>query len=259
MFSYRTRSQPFIWGHRGVPSEAVENTLVSFARVKGHGLDGFEFDVQFSRDGVPFVFHDDTLTRLAGIERLAVDLSWSELAQLVLRDPARPKLPPAHLSSLQQVLENVPEGLMINLELKANPVVTRAQLALVWDLVEQNHLGPRTLVSSFYHQFLVQLAQIARSVNLAALWVQGPSESAVRQLASLTRVMHIPWQPSRAESVRYLHGLGCEVGVWGVAGVEDLRQCYAAAVDAIFIDDPTWLAALQAETGAHTQRNEAQQ
>lgn len=245
MFSYSARPRPFVWGHRGVPSEAVENTLASFARVKSHGLDGFEFDVQFSADGVPFVFHDDTLARLAGVKRAAVDLRWQELEQLVLTDPKRPELPPGQLASLQEVLQNVPDALMINLELKANRRVTPSQLALVWDLLEQYHLTSRTLISSFDHEFLTRLAKLAPSVNLAALWVQVPSESAVRQMASLTQVMHIPWQPDSSESVSFLHGRGCEVGVWGVSGPVDLRQCHEAGVDAIFIDDPTWLASLR--------------
>jgi glycerophosphoryl diester phosphodiesterase len=259
MFTYSTGPKPFIWGHRGVPSEAVENTLASFALAKTYELNGFEFDVQFSRDGVPFVFHDDTLARLAGIEQTATDLAWSELAPLVLKDPARPTLPAAHLASLQEVLEHVPEQLMINLELKANPGVTRAQLQFVWDLLEQYHLTGRTVVSSFYHEFLEELAEIAHSVNLAALWVQVPSESAVRQMARLTRIMHIPWQLIRADAVQNLHGQGCEVGVWGIAGVEDLHQCYAQAVDAIFIDDPTWLRALPIDSQTRRSTNGGQQ
>ncbi|PSR22373.1 MAG: hypothetical protein C7B45_07090 [Sulfobacillus acidophilus] len=258
MFSYGRRPQPFIWGHRGVPSEAVENTVASFARARAYALDGVEFDVQFSRDGVPFVFHDDLLTRLAGIEKAAIDLSWSELAQLVLRDPDRPHLPAAHLSTLEEVLQTMPADLMMNLELKANPGMTQVQLELVWELLQGYQLTRRTVVSSFYHEFLVKMARIGEAANLAALWVQVPSESALREIMPITPIMHIPWQVSRADTVPYLHGLGCEVGVWGITSVEDLQQCYAQAVDAIFIDDPTWLHALPRGSRQYQSRNEGQ-
>src|SRR3546814_14506883 len=56
------RAQPF--AHRGLHGNGVvENSRTAFdAAIRvGHGM---ECDVQVSSDGVPFVFHDDTLDRL---------------------------------------------------------------------------------------------------------------------------------------------------------------------------------------------------
>lgn len=52
--------------HRGASAEYPENTIVAFQRALTLGVAGLELDVQVTRDGVPVVFHDATLHRLAG-------------------------------------------------------------------------------------------------------------------------------------------------------------------------------------------------
>lgn len=55
-----------LWAHRGShgPGGPLENTLPAFERALAEGADGVELDVHPSRDGVPRVFHDETLERL---------------------------------------------------------------------------------------------------------------------------------------------------------------------------------------------------
>ena len=62
------RSLPLAWpplkiGHRGAAGEAPENTLISFELAWRQGVDGIEFDVHLSSDGVPIVIHDRRLER----------------------------------------------------------------------------------------------------------------------------------------------------------------------------------------------------
>jgi glycerophosphoryl diester phosphodiesterase len=53
-------------GHRGASAEAPENTLAAFRRAAELGVDGFEFDVRVTADGVAVVIHDPTLDRTTG-------------------------------------------------------------------------------------------------------------------------------------------------------------------------------------------------
>ncbi len=52
--------------HRGAcdSQSAVENTLAAFDRAQTHGVWGIEFDVQWTKDLVPVVFHDSDCRRL---------------------------------------------------------------------------------------------------------------------------------------------------------------------------------------------------
>src|SRR5579862_4654549 len=73
---------PLVIAHRGASSEAPENTLRAFTRALELGVDGIELDVQVTRDGVPVVFHDFTLTRLTGTRGRLADRTWAELQKL---------------------------------------------------------------------------------------------------------------------------------------------------------------------------------
>src|SRR6185369_16925632 len=70
---------PLIIGHRGASAVALENTIAAFEAAIAAGADGIEFDVRLSRDGVPVIIHDDTLSRTHGVRRRVVDLTAAEL------------------------------------------------------------------------------------------------------------------------------------------------------------------------------------
>lgn len=63
--------------HRGMHRHA-ENTLPALAAA-ARWMDGFECDIRFSRDGVPVVCHDETLTRTHGEQVLVSALSAADL------------------------------------------------------------------------------------------------------------------------------------------------------------------------------------
>ena len=49
-----------ILAHRGASGTATENTIAAFKKALIDGCDGFEFDVQQTKDGKIVVFHDWT-------------------------------------------------------------------------------------------------------------------------------------------------------------------------------------------------------
>ncbi|NLA53052.1 MAG: hypothetical protein GX858_01650 [Clostridiales bacterium] len=57
---------PLIVGHRGMPSEYVENTLMSVKGAADAGADVIENDIYLSRDNELFINHDSSLKRLYG-------------------------------------------------------------------------------------------------------------------------------------------------------------------------------------------------
>ena len=74
---------PLIIAHRGASAHAPENTLASFRKAVEVGADGIELDVRLSKDGVPVVIHDATLTRTGGINNRVADLTAEQLSRVV--------------------------------------------------------------------------------------------------------------------------------------------------------------------------------
>ena|SRR5690348_811872 len=73
---------PTLVAHRGYPSKYPENTLLGIQAAVHAGARWFECDVQCSKDLVPFLCHDDSLKRTAGLDRTIMDLSTAELAEV---------------------------------------------------------------------------------------------------------------------------------------------------------------------------------
>ena len=68
--------------HRGASRDCPENTLAAFDEALRQGCDGIEMDLQLSRDGVPVIYHDRTLTRAGGGRHRVVSRDLAELRTL---------------------------------------------------------------------------------------------------------------------------------------------------------------------------------
>jgi glycerophosphoryl diester phosphodiesterase len=75
--------RPLVLAHRGDSSHSPENTLEAAALGHAAGADGWEFDVQLTRDGVPVVFHDPSLLRTTNVARVFPDDPRADLGYLV--------------------------------------------------------------------------------------------------------------------------------------------------------------------------------
>src|SRR5258706_13432647 len=85
--------------HRGDWRRRTENTLPAFlAALAIPGCDGLEFDVQAARGGVAVCNHDDTLTRVHGVDRRGNEVTPHEPEALGGAQPeaglTRPPRPP---------------------------------------------------------------------------------------------------------------------------------------------------------------------
>lgn len=83
------KTVPTLVAHRGYPAKYPENTLVGIQAAVQAGARWFEFDVQCSKDLVPYLCHDDSLKRTAGLARDIMDLSAADLTQVDVGYPAR--------------------------------------------------------------------------------------------------------------------------------------------------------------------------
>lgn len=69
------RDKPLLFAHRGLSSEAPENTMAAFRLARQYGIPGIELDVHMSADGAVVVMHDETTDRVAPGSSLAIGQS----------------------------------------------------------------------------------------------------------------------------------------------------------------------------------------
>lgn len=110
-----------IVAHRGAWHGAPENSLAAIQRAKDVRADIVELDVRKSADGVLFLCHDDTLSRMAGVDRPVESFTMTELKSFVLRedDGGEHRLSTAErIPTLDEALELIRGNIFADLDLK---------------------------------------------------------------------------------------------------------------------------------------------
>jgi len=93
--SRRRPRDPADWlvAHRGIPHSFPENSLSGVRAALEAGARFVEFDVQMTRDGMPTVLHDDTLSRVGSsiddADREIGMLDWQSLSERTIGEPGR--------------------------------------------------------------------------------------------------------------------------------------------------------------------------
>lgn len=229
-----------IWAHRGSqgPEGPLENTHAAFERAIVDGADGIELDVHLTADGVPVVFHDETLSRLtAEADQRRVDqVNASELCSLNLIRGER-------IPTLEAVLDQCLGRIPLNIELK-DPAGVDATARLLTGRAPDG-----VMISSFADHAVLAAAERLPSLPRALIVeIDDAADSWSRTVApygTLRRVQATHWHPHHAlvwsELIHALHTIGIGVTAWTVndpATADRLRRC---GVDGIMTDRPAWL------------------
>jgi glycerophosphoryl diester phosphodiesterase len=191
----------------GGPLGHLENSLDALLAAASTECDGVEFDVRFSRDGVPVIIHDETLARTHADERAVSALGASELQRL-------------GVPTLSDALAVLPDSLFLDVELKVPPLPSFFAV-----LGERSmDAGARLVISSFDDDAL-------REVGLGApqwsRWLNVESPSArTRARAHALGVDGVSVEKSLLGSawVRDLQAAGLELAVWTLRTREDLAH-----------------------------------
>lgn len=114
-----------LYAHRGLFSndtpDAPENSMAAFRRAVGHGF-GIELDVHISADGELFVFHDENMRRMCGVDSKIETLCSAEIGTARLLGGEE------HVPRFEDVLGLVAGQVPLIVELKCEPLVDPAPL-----------------------------------------------------------------------------------------------------------------------------------
>ncbi len=244
-FAFLDAPKPLAFAHRGGAAHGDENTVLAFERAIDLGFRYVETDVRTTADGVPVVFHDDSLQRVAGQRGKLADLTWQDLAAVrVGGEHAVPRL--------DEVLDRWPE-IRFNLDVKADAAVDP-----LIEVIRRTGAADRVLIGSFSPRRVARV-RAAFGPRLATALTR---DEAVRiRLASLGRsgrrraVPPVPAVPPAAAAaqvplwfrvipvvdarfIRCAHARGVDVHVWTVDDPAEINRLLDLGVDGIMTDRP---------------------
>ena len=236
MFPYLNAPTPLAFAHRGGASTGDENTAEAFERAVKLGYRYVETDVHATADGVPVVFHDDTLTRLTGHPGRVEDLRWADLATLRVGGAAA-------IPRLDEILAAWPE-IRFNIDVKADGGAEPAV-----DTIRRSGADDRVLLASFSDARLARLRALAGPRVATSL---GMRMVALLRLSSLTRTplrlppsvvaAQVPVRHARVtvvdrRFVEHCHRAGLQVHVWTIDDPAEMLRLLDLGVDGIMTDD----------------------
>ncbi len=222
MYSFR------LVGHRGAPAYEVENTARSFLKAYECGATAVEFDVRRSLDGVPVVFHDDSLERLAGRQGLVEETPFPELYRVRLHGDGR-------IPMLHEVYAIAKGRMAVDVEIKTPGVE-----ADVVEGLEEYGLTGEALVTSFLPWVLRKVKSLADVA--VGLLVEGWEEEALREAVDMGAAAILPSHEAvTREAVEEAHRAGLRLVTWTVDDVGEAARLLAMGVDGIITNDPCTL------------------
>jgi len=237
-------------GHRGACGIAPENTLVSFRKALELGADFIEFDVQLSADGVPIIFHDDTLARTTdkGGRHFPDELTLAQLKALDAGSWFNRQFAGTQIPTLDEVLDEFGGCIGLNIEIKSRPGENPANgiEAKVAEAVASRDLYANTIVSSFDPARLTRLHTLNSRIAIGLL-VTGRARDYPRGMTPWllaerigAKAFHPPYKIVDAALVAEAHARGLSVNTWTVNDKRTASQMLELGVDMVmgnFIDE----------------------
>lgn len=226
---------PFWIAHRGAGKEAPENTLAAFRVGMAAGFQAFECDVQLSRDGVPFLLHDDTLERTSNGSGLACAQDWLQLAHLDAGSWHGPDFAGEPLGRLLELATlAAAEGLALNLELKPSPGEAERLGGGVARWLREHWCAPLPPLLSSFEPAALQAA--GPGWPLALLSTEWRADLPARALALGASAVVCQHASLQAQGVAALHAAGLRALSYTVNQIGEAERLIAAGIDGLITD-----------------------
>ncbi|UCD37469.1 MAG: glycerophosphodiester phosphodiesterase [Fidelibacterota bacterium] len=249
MWFWQAREVPFYAGgkklylaHRGVSSEAPENTLPAFLAAFSSGLDGIELDVMKTADDEIVVIHDHDLERITDGSGYVWETTYEDLARLNAAHHWHGTHPPTPIPRLEDVLKILPPQMVINIEVKTRHWFTPGLEKRVVQLVRRYHLVKRTIISSFNPFSLLKVRWLEPEVAIGFIWRDTLVPWYLRRpyLVNLVHpdLLHPHDAVVTPQVVTKAHRRGMRVNVWTVNNQPMIQYLESIGVDGIFTDFP---------------------
>jgi glycerophosphoryl diester phosphodiesterase len=251
-----TANAQLIIAHRGASADAPENTLAAFELAWERGADGIEGDFYLTADGEIVCIHDATTKRTTGE---AADLqvaatSSAELRKLDVGSWKHPKFSAERIPTLREVLQIIPAGKKIFIEIKCGPEIVpilKAQLA------ESPHVKAEQIAIICFNQKVIAACR-QQLPHLAANWLVSykqdehsgemkPSRDSVLATLEKTGARGLGTQANAEvidrKFVAAIRELGCAFHCWTINDAALAKAFKELGVDSITTDRPAFIRA----------------
>lgn len=246
--------RPLIMAHRGRSAYTPESSYQSFKEAYDLNVDVLETDIRLTKDGIPVIFHDESLDRNTNGIGSIIDYTFDELQEYDLgywhQDSKSGEYPYRNkefkILSLVEFLDKFPK-IRINLDIKDE---LKEAPKNILDAIISSKAHDRVLLGSFHHK------QIKKFRDISLKWSIPTSASPLEVLAFLghfTLFSHknfctfqVPMKFKflkivTPKSIKRAHKWNLAVHPWTINEEQAMMKLFKWGIDGIFSDDPELL------------------
>jgi len=233
-----------IVAHRGVPTEAPENTIESFQLAVDIGADAIELDVRLTSDYIPVVYHYFQLQEITSVTGNIFNFPLDQLQDIEVFCKNNPSAKIGRISTLEEILEifggNI--GLEIHLqgpepEAAKNIGAVLKRFQNLWDQIE---------VTSYEPAMLLAIQEICPGLALDLLFPRSESWMTLEivqfraiNLSRLARARAVHLHPTQLsrDVVAAIYAQGIEIHTWDVNDEQSLEIITNLGISRICTDE----------------------
>jgi len=238
-----------IFAHRGCTRDSPENTRPAFATALSCGVDGIEFDVCLSRDGVAMVIHDETVDRTSDGSGAISDLTCDQLHTLDAGSWFDLRFAGERFLTLDGVLDLLAGRLELNVHLKPSGKATETLVARTAQALARH--GRLSTAYITCDETTLRLARAAEPGIRVSCLVPHPRNTAAAIDAAIavgSCNMQVGHQQIDRTFVRLAHSRDLLINAMYLGPAADdfdeIRRLLACGVDGLLLDHAeAWLAA----------------
>jgi glycerophosphoryl diester phosphodiesterase len=221
-----------VHAHRGVTTQAPENTLAAVRAAIAAGADYIETDIQLSKDGVLVAAHDSDFSRLAGVAKKVWELTYEEIRAIPLGRNAAPEFRNEVTPTFDALLSEAKGHIKVNIELKYygdhEPELPRK----VVESVRAHQMLDQVVIQSLKYEPLLEVRKLAPEVSVGYLLSFNARQPSRLEVDFLS----VEQNRLNGRFVRRAHRRGQQVYAWTVNTVSDMQRQFDFNVDGVITD-----------------------
>lgn len=231
-----------LFAHRGDSAHSPENTLAAFRSAVEKEADGIELDLQLTGDDEIVVLHDATLQRTTNGSGYVHRKTLSQIRALDAGLWFGREFRGERIPTLREVLENLPQSMMLDIEIKpragrGNSGKTLAQRLIA--ILREFKREENVIVTSFSDEALEYVRQESAILQLGFLQ---HTKQPMKRVETIIRRVNATWYAQHVLTLTKrrtaeLQEMGIAVGVFTVNSKRTLKHAIHSGVDCVITND----------------------
>lgn len=248
---------PLVIAHKAHVHGLPPNTLAGIKQLLETDIGGIEIDIQLSKEGVPFIFHDEDLQPKTTGQGPISDLSAQEMKQIRYLEGGKEH----PLPSLEEVFQVVGNKKILFLDIKDNGILDSGMARAVARLIQKYGLHQTVVVETFNPMFLNRMKKLDPKILVQFDYLENAVPTAEESPEQLNQIPWILKQPlfhwfvrssiqpdilgvrfsNSKEEIRKLSQHGYPVIAWTIDEVEVAEQLLEAGALGVQTNRPAEL------------------